>query len=626
VTTPELPNALAALRDALAGLRLGLDLPGAAGARRERADLVRQVEEYLLPRLRRLDAPLLAVVGGSTGAGKSTLLNTLLGEQVSPAGVLRPTTRAPVLVCNPQDLHWFSADRVLSGLPRTTGPAERGAGGGSATLRLVPHAAMPAGMAILDAPDIDSVVATNRALATQLLDAADLWIFLTTAARYADAVPWDLLHTAEQRGTALAVVLNRVPPDAAREVGPHLAGMLADNGLTRAALFAVPESVLTDGRIPAPAVAPVRQWLDRLGRDSAARAEIVRTTLSGALQSIRARVLALAGHAEEQLAAASALRRDVAERYAAALRQVDDSVRGGALLRGEVLDRWQEYVGTGELMRTLQARIGQLRDRLAAAFTGRPAPGTELRQAVESSLESLVRAAAERAAEQSAQAWRARPAGAALLGTGPGALVRAGWTAGWTAGASGSGGMTTAGGTPGGAPAGPGPGTARELARTSPGFGAALEREVRGWQGRVLDLVANQGSERRAAARLASFSVNGAGLVLMLAVFAHTGGLTGAEVAVAGGTSAVSQKVLEAVFGDTAVRTLAAQARTDLIERVEAMLEAEAARFTALVDAAAPAPPAAAAVRDALARFEQVRRAARLGGPPADPAPARTTR
>ena len=51
-----------------------------------------------------MDAPLLMVVGGSTGAGKSTLVNSLVGADVSPAGVLRPTTRAPVLVCHPADV------------------------------------------------------------------------------------------------------------------------------------------------------------------------------------------------------------------------------------------------------------------------------------------------------------------------------------------------------------------------------------------------------------------------------------------------------------------------------------------------------------------------------------------
>jgi hypothetical protein len=581
-----LPDEVAALRDVVAGVRFGLDLPGAAAARREQRDLVGQVDDYLLPRLRRLDAPLLAVVGGSTGAGKSTLINSLVGDEVSAAGVLRPTTRAPVLVCHPDDLHWFASDRILPGLPRVSGaPGAAGRGVGHGSLRLVPHPSLPHGLALLDAPDIDSVVRENRALASQLLSAADLWIFLTTAARYADAVPWDLLHTAEQRSTALAVVLNRVPPDALAEVSRHLAAMLADNGLSRAALFPIPETALVGGRLPEAAMASVRHWLDALGRDAAARDEIVRATLGGSLQSVRQRVRALARHADEQLAAAAALRAEVDDRYAAAFRDVDDSVRGGAVLRGEVLARWQEFVGTGELMRTLQARIGQLRDRLAAMVTGRRPAGAGLQEAVEGNLESLVRAASDRAAEQCVRAWRALPGGAALLGTVGGSA----------------------------------PDAARELTRSSAGFGAVLEREIRAWQGQVLDLVATEGAERRTAARLASFSVNGAGLVLMLAVFAHTGGLTGAEIAVAGGTSAASQKVLEAVFGDAAVRILAEQAREDLLARVDDLLGAEAGRFTALVDAAAPAPEIGASLRAALADFEQARRSARLGAPTGSP-------
>src|SRR5438270_130438 len=113
-------DALGALRDRVAGLRLRLATPGSDAARTAQAELVGQVDDYLLPRLRQLDAPLLAVVGGSTGAGKSTLVNSLVGAVVSRAGWLRPTTRGPVLVCNPQDERWFVDDRILPELARTT--------------------------------------------------------------------------------------------------------------------------------------------------------------------------------------------------------------------------------------------------------------------------------------------------------------------------------------------------------------------------------------------------------------------------------------------------------------------------------------------------------------------------
>src|SRR3954452_18613417 len=173
-----LSDDLARLRDELARHPLALEAAEAEEARRVRTELTGQIDDYLLPRVRQMDAPLLMVVGGSTGAGKSTLVNSLVGAEVSASGVLRPTTRAPVLVCHPGDVRWFEDDRILPGLARTTGgPAQSGG------LELVPTDALPSGLALLDAPDIDSVVAANRALAGQLLAAADSWLFVTTAAR-----------------------------------------------------------------------------------------------------------------------------------------------------------------------------------------------------------------------------------------------------------------------------------------------------------------------------------------------------------------------------------------------------------------------------------------------------------
>src|SRR6185437_1246319 len=147
---------------------------------------------------------LLVVVGGSTGAGKSTLVNSVVRAPVSPSGVLRPTTMAPVLVSHPADTAWYAEGQLLPELPRTTGlTSEPG------SLRIIAAPGMIPGLALLDAPDFDSVVAANRRTAEQLLAAADLWLFVTTAARYADAVPWEVLRTAGARGTALAIVLDR---------------------------------------------------------------------------------------------------------------------------------------------------------------------------------------------------------------------------------------------------------------------------------------------------------------------------------------------------------------------------------------------------------------------------------
>ncbi|HSL64898.1 MAG TPA: hypothetical protein VK874_09600 [Gaiellaceae bacterium] len=552
--------ALEQAREALRGARLGLELAGSEEGRRVRDALVAQIDDYLLPRLRQLDAPLLMVVGGSTGAGKSTLVNSLVGAEVSRAGVLRPTTRAPVLALNPDDVPWFEGDRVLPGLARATG-GEAGAD----TLLLAPTEALPPGLALLDSPDVDSVREENRTLARQLLAAADAWLFVTTAARYADAVPWELLHAARERGTALALVLDRVPDDAGDEVSDHLRSMLAERGLGDTELLVVPEADLEEGLLPAAALAPVRAWLDALAADAHARADLIQRTLAGALASVGPRLEAVEQAVQEEEAAGRRLRGEVERAYARALEEVEEALRGGTLLRGEVLARWHEVVGTGDVMRALESRVSWARDRLREAFTGRRPPDEEVQAAVETSVESVVRAAAERAAERAARAWRDEPAGRALL-----------------AGASG-------------------------LDAASPGLAAELEREVRAWQGDVFELVRREGAGKRSTARLASLGVNGAGLTVMLAVFVQTGGLTGAEVVVAGGTSAVGQKVLEAIFGDQAVRSLAAQAREDLLERVRRVLADEAARFEALLEPVVATPESLASLLEARAALVRAR-------------------
>jgi energy-coupling factor transporter ATP-binding protein EcfA2 len=552
-------QALTQLGEELERLEMALEVPDAPEGRRLRGELTGQIGDYLLPRLRQMDAPLLLVVGGSTGAGKSTLVNSLVGVEVSPAGVLRPTTRAPVLVCHPADVRWFEDERVLPGLGRTIGgPADRGG------IEVAPSESLTPGLALLDSPDVDSVVEANRDLARQLLAAADAWLFVTTAARYADAVPWELLHAARDRGTSLCLVLNRVPADA-HEVAGHLHEMLADRGVQDTELLVVEETTLAQGLLPAGPLAPVREWLDGLAADAEEREGLVRRTLVGALDSIPRRVQAIERVVLEQEHEADELRGDVSAAYDAALTQVDEAMKGGSLLRGEVLARWQDVVGTGEMMRAMEARIGWLRDRVKSFVTGAPTADAELKAAVESSIDGLVHAAADRAAERAHEGWRHRPAARALLRPGDG------------------------------------------LDAVSPDLIERTREQVRDWQGFVFELVRSEASEKRTTARLASLGVNGAGLTVMLAVFIQTGGLTGAEVAIAGGTSALSQKVLEAIFGDQAVRALAAKAREELLDQVERLLDTEAARYERLLDSVAPALGAAAGLGRAAGELEGAR-------------------
>ena len=95
---------------------------------------------------------------------------------------------------------------------------------------------------------------------------------------------------------------------------------------------------------------------------------------------------------------------------------------------------------------------------------------------------------------------------------------------------------------------------------------------MRQWQRSLLNRIREQSDSKKTTARILSIGVNVLGVALMLVIFASTGGLTGAELGVAGGTAVVAQRLLEAVFGDQAVRTMARQAREDLLERVDGLL------------------------------------------------------
>jgi hypothetical protein len=279
---------------------------------------------------------------------------------------------------------------------------------------------------------------------------------------------------------------------------------------------------------------------------------------------LSARVFELAAAADDQAEAVARLRRHVDAAYDEALEHVDHSSSDGSLLRGEVMARWQEFVGTGELMRALEARIGRVRDRVTAAVQGKPAPGAELVEALESGVEALVRSAADTAAEKAGSAWRGDPAGRALLGD-------------------------------------------DDLRRSSPSLAEDTARAVRDWQGYVLELVRSQAQGKRRTARYLAFGVNGLGLLVMIVVFAHTAGLTGSEVAVAGGASALSQKLLEAVLGDQAVRSLAENARADLHRRVSDLLEGERRRFIDRLDAVPVLESAGPALRAAVQDIEDAR-------------------
>src|SRR5690625_4633802 len=554
-SSPELLAALVKLREAIGVASLRLDAPEVAAARDLRSTTVDQLEDYILPRLVQLDAPLLTVVGGSTGAGKSTLVNSVVGEAVSAVGVLRPTTKSPVLVHHPSDAEWFAPERILPDLERTSSPSA-----GPTALHLVATELLPRGIAILDAPDVDSVDYENRALAGQLLAAADLWLFITSAARYADQVPWEFLQGAAHRGASVAVVLDRTLPEAALEVRGHLARMMSARGLRDSPLFIVPESpVDADGLLGGPVIGEVRQWLHDLASDSTARSSVISQTLEGAIRQTVFSSHEVADAVAAQADVAGELRSQVESGYRNVEAEAMQAISNGSLPTGDVGGRGQSFVGTGEFMRSLEEKVGRIRERMVNSVRGRRSAASDVSEAVEQGLSSVLVQYAERAAERVDRAWAQSAAGQALLED-----------------------------------------ASVPLDRASPEFRNRSAWAVREWQEWTRSLVRAEAAEKRLSGGFLALGVDGVSAALAMVVFTQQAETT------APATSAARQ-LLDAILGEQTVTTLTKTAGSEVYRRVRTLFADEQRRHLDVVAANAPRQGAYDGLREAARGVDDAR-------------------
>jgi hypothetical protein len=301
--------------------------------------------------------------------------------------------------------------------------------------------------------------------------------------------------------------------------------------------------------------------------------------MSGVLDTFRDRVPALADHAGVQLAARSELLAATDAAYSAALSEFDEDTRHGYLLCGEVLARWQDFAGTGDLLRALQSRRGRGAGSKGKGKKERlPTRASALKAALQASMESLISSTADRAAEQSVASWQETPAGAALLAR----LARPGQHGGeddaaqsepeFVRSALADLGVTDAS-------------AAIEatglwsLSRASSALALASAEAIDGWQRYVQQIVREENVTKRSIARVVSFDQESLALVLTIGVL----GYGASEVPVSAGTSAVPQRVLTALFGAGLLRDIGVRVRLDLHDRVSQLFDEEARRFAGLV-------------------------------------------
>jgi energy-coupling factor transporter ATP-binding protein EcfA2 len=487
-------------------------------------------------RVRSLDAPLLVLIAGPTGAGKSTLFNTIAGRRTSATGVLRPTTRVAVVLVNPDDRAPL-LDGTLAGIDRDR-------------LRFVDDPVVPPGLALLDAPDLDSIEHTNRDLADRLVEAADLGVFVTTATRYADKVPWDVLARIRERGLPMVVVVNRMPPDAddQREVLEDVARLLDEAGFRDATtddpespvdLIGVAEGDIDGSReaLRPEAVASLTTRIANLRADREGRRALAARALAGALAGLGPLVDKVADDCEHEAIDVAATQRIAHTAFTRELTTLRDAVSGGGFLRQEALRQWQSFVGADQITRLFSRGIGRLRGMLASVVRPARAPVAEVREATTEDLTALARVHAAEAARRTATAWAEIPAAEKRVGSDPAA---------WT---------------------------------VSSDFDERLKRRLDAWVRQIGEDIQARGPSRRALAWGASIGVNAIGTGVMLATFIHTAGLTGAEVGVAAATAFLNHRLLSALFGEAAMVELVSRARSRLGDLLAETFTEEEARF-----------------------------------------------
>ncbi len=525
-----------ALSDLAAALQTRVETAPDA-ARAERAEqLRRHVADYLTPRAADLSSPLVVVLLGSTGVGKSSLFNAIAGAPLSESGLIRPTTRRPVALVHPSDAPEIGQVGSLPDLFARD------------LLDVRADAGVAPGLVVIDAPDFDSVERSNRQLAVELLETADLVVFVTTVTRYADQIPWDILARARQRGVPLLAVINRMPNDPSDEaaVMADYRALIERGELDRQGAFgdlevvSVAEGAIdpdTDG-LRASAARPILDAIERLRHDVDERRSVARSSLDNALAGLPEAAEKIAAEVEREQRAAGSLLQALETHYRAARGELTREIDRGTFLRSEVLRQWLDFVNAGPLARFVSEGVGRLAAGIRSLF--RPSPPTpppDVPAAAFTDLVTSVIRHTDTAASQTASVWAEEPHGAMALAADAGL---------W--------------------------GASQDMARR---LGAELDE----WMEQIGDEIQEIGAQRKVRAQAASIGLNVAGTSAILAVFVQTGGLTGAELGIGAATALLNQKLLEAIFGEGNVSAFVNRARARLDRILDAEFLSEQQRF-----------------------------------------------
>ena len=192
----------------------------------EKVTAVRQAAARLtaaVARERGAEQPVLTIAfAGATGAGKSTLINSLARSRITRVlGRAAATRQAHV---------YHHRQTPLGGLPREV----------ALHAVLVPHDRPELyAKVLIDTPDLDTAVLTNRQTTKAVLKAATLVLYVFTPEKYAEERVWSVIEQ-EKRFSAFAAVLNksdRVSPDELEKITEDLRSLFAARGAADVRIF-----------------------------------------------------------------------------------------------------------------------------------------------------------------------------------------------------------------------------------------------------------------------------------------------------------------------------------------------------------------------------------------------------
>ena len=283
-----------------------------------RRSLLADIRRYFAARLNAPGAPIVLAIIGPSGVGVSSIVNALASEPVSPTGVLRPTTRAP-MIWAPHGARGRWWDEV-----------KRRFGVEDASQVVLGRADTEELEWIL--VDVPAALGPNETL--DLAACADLCVFVSTPARYADAEAAALAIGLFERGVPTWFVLNKLPEDPALrfEMTEAYAGLLHSwSLLDRPAPELLETASLTeDGTVDPADLDKLRATLDALA-DDGDRRQILEDAVAARLAAVSVRTEEVAESIEDDRDSMRELAAAAAGAYAIESERISTDLERGAL-------------------------------------------------------------------------------------------------------------------------------------------------------------------------------------------------------------------------------------------------------------------------------------------------------